>query len=589
MRHDADVLKKLYGYMDDVLEERIEVGRYTKLYVKRQADDLARASRGEIRGVKDEKYVFDEAKIVKVVHSMQLFPALMGRNADKAIELMPWQVMFMGLLFGWVSEDRGWRRFRTAYLSMARQNGKTLMGALIALRCFIFDGEGMAQVYAAAGDKEQAMIVYNRIKLMLERRRDIMVEFGIDIFRSLTRGIQKDDGGELRPLAKDMRGNLDGKSVHCGILDELHAHQKRDTWDSMEKGKQARDQPLIVGLTTAGDDASGLAYEKFDYSRKILEGDVQDDTFLACVYQTDEALVERGDIYGERAWRQACPSYDLIEPESEYVSQSKQAKHNALARHSFHTKMLNVWGTKSVGWMNMTRFDDCAEKLNWPFFYGPGKLHIGMDLAAMNDLCAVAVSREVNGKCYTKVAYWLPERTVEMKKNVPYDDWAKRRLLSICPGDTIDFEMIEGFILDLHRNRKCRIHNVLCDPFQAAATVSRLEKARIKVAKFHQRPSYYDYPMNALHKAVLDGNYIHDGSEVTEWCFGNCVLKVGQDDKAMPVRDRHKPDQKVDGAQASVMAYSSVIMDHRNVMTDGWFGSMIPKDDKNVRKTKLKK
>ena len=584
--HDPDILKRMYGYMDDVLQERVEVGELTTLYVKRQAEDLARASRGEIVGADKEKYVFDELKVEKTVNFMQLFDVLSGQNPDAAIRLMPWQVLFMGSLFGWVTDDeRQLRRFRTAYLSMARQNGKTLMGALIALRCFILDREGMSMVYTGAADMEQAMIPYNRIKHMLVRRRDVMAEFGISVYNSLTKGIQKNDGGELRPLAKDMRGNLDGKSVQCAILDELHAHKKRDTWDSMEKGTQARAQPLIVGLTTAGDDVSGLAKKQHDYACKILRGDQQDDTYLACIYATDNGLVQHKKIYDEKAWRQACPSYDVIKPKGTYIRLSKQAMDDPGARHSFHTKMLNVWGTSSIGWMNMVRWDQCRSKepLEWEFFE-TGTVHLGMDLSSMNDLSAVAFTKKEGDKFYAKVSYWVPENAAKDKRRFWYEEFMNKKMLNICPGDTIDYDMIEGFILKFHKKARCHISKVACDPYQAAATINRLQKAGVKMAKFHQSVTYYHYPAGGLLKAVLDGDYVHDGNEVTTWCFGNAIAKYGKDDMIMPAKDPNKKDQMVDGAQASIMSFYGAITEHKNVMTEGWFGSMLPKDRKRREK-----
>ena len=577
----SEILDSMYGYMDDVLQGRIPVSEMTYQYVKRQEDDLSRAARGEIRGAYGVKYVFDEEKVEGTIRFMQLFDIISGAEPLAKITLMPWQRLFMGILFGWVTDDElKLRRFRKAFLSIARQNGKTMMAALVALRCFIGDREGMSQVFACGGDKEQARIMFNRAFDMLDRRPDIRTRYKIEMYRSDFKGIQRHDeyGGTFKPLSRDMGGSLDGRSVSCAVVDEMHAHNRRDTWDAMGGGTGARSQPLILGVTTAGDDPSGIAKAQYQTAKRIFSGDEEDDSYLACIYEVDEGFILKDDIYREEVWRMACPSYDVMKPREKYVSDMKKAKADAGDRHTFKTKLLNVWSEPSIGWMNMVRFNQCVKKdLKWEFFL-EGRIFLGMDLSSTTDLTAVAFTKWEDGKYYCKVSYWMSETAMRSERMPLYQNWHERKMLNICPGDTIDYAMIEGFILKHHRDPNCEIGLLCYDKYQALSTINRLRYEGVEVAEFHQNPSHYHPLMQALHKAVLDGEYVHDGNDVTEWCFGNAILKKSTThDYYMPIKDPAKKLQRIDGVQASLMSMVGAIKEAEDVGSGPFFASSIPK------------
>jgi hypothetical protein len=81
------------------------------------------------------------------------------------------------------------------------------------------------------------------------------------------------------PLSSDA-SSMDGLNVHGAIIDELHAHKTRNVVDVLETATGARRQPLLFEITTAGYDRHSICYEHQDYAIKVLEGVLQDDSWL---------------------------------------------------------------------------------------------------------------------------------------------------------------------------------------------------------------------------------------------------------------------------------------------------------------------
>ena len=188
----------------------------------------------------------------------------------------------VGCLFGWQRVD-GLRRFRTAYCAVPRKNGKSTLSAGIGLYLLVADGERGAEVYSAATTRDQARIVFDEAKRMvasspaLKRRVGILIN-NLHVAASAAR---------FMPLSSDA-SSMDGLNVHGAIIDELHAHRTRHVVDVLETATGARRQPLLFEITTAGYDRHSICFEHHDYSSKVLESVLQDDSWFAFIAAADE-------------------------------------------------------------------------------------------------------------------------------------------------------------------------------------------------------------------------------------------------------------------------------------------------------------
>ncbi|NCH99855.1 DUF4113 domain-containing protein [Cronobacter malonaticus] len=217
------------------------------------------------------------------------------------------------------------RRFRTAYNEVARKNAKSTLSSGVGLYMTGADGEGGAEVYSAATTRDQARIVFEDAKNMVKKAKSTLgrlFEFNkLAIY-------QEQSASKFEPLSSDAN-NLDGLNIHCGIVDELHAHKTRDVWDVLETATGARLQSLLFGITTAGFNKEGICYELRDYAIKVLrgfnsevEGAVKDDTFFAIIYTLDDG----DDPFDETVWQKANPGLGICKRWDDLRRLAKKAK-----------------------------------------------------------------------------------------------------------------------------------------------------------------------------------------------------------------------------------------------------------------------
>lgn len=264
-------------YAQRVLLGEIVACTLTRLACERFLKDLART---------DWQWRFDEALATRACTFIEHLPHIKGQWARQRLKiaLEDWQVFIVCNLFGWVDRDTGLRRFITCYLEVARKNAKSTLAAGIALYMLAADGEPGAEVYSAATTGDQARIVFDVARQMVLREADF-VRGGIDPQRH---GLyMPDDARKFEPLNAE-GSTLDGLNPHCTIIDELHAHKRRDVYDVLDTARGARDQSLLASITTAGSDRAGICYEQRTYVCKVLDGTFTDERYFGVIYTIDD-------------------------------------------------------------------------------------------------------------------------------------------------------------------------------------------------------------------------------------------------------------------------------------------------------------
>ena len=219
-----------------------------------------------------------------------------GEKAGQPFVLEDWQRKIVRDLFGWLRED-GTRRYRIAYIEVPRKNGKSTFAAGIALALLLADKEQRPQVYSCAGDRDQARIVFNAARAMLERAHDVL-KSKVELRQYQVRA--RANGGWYEACsADDYRGH--GLNPHGIIFDELHVQPNRLLWDAMLSGRGARRQPLVVAITTAGHDRSSICWEMHQRAASAITNPDSDPTFYGCIYGAGD----KDDWTSEEVWRKA--------------------------------------------------------------------------------------------------------------------------------------------------------------------------------------------------------------------------------------------------------------------------------------------
>ena len=550
-------------YARDIVRGKIRANKWVKFACKRHLDDRKHA--GE-RG-----FYFDEAKAQRVLDFFGLLRHSKGEWAGLRVKLEPWQQFALWSVFGWYRDDserwvvhlksgvvqdtRFTRRFRTFYLEVARKNGKSFLGSGIGLYMLSADREPGAEVVTYATKKDQARIIHKESVRMVQASAPLSKK--LTLYRDNIHVLKT--ASKYEPLSSDAK-TLDGLHLHCGICDELHAYPNREGWDKLKTAQSARRQPLMVAVTTAGNDRLSFGYDMHDYARKVAAGIVEDDTFFGLVYGLD-AKDWRGEGWkDERNWIKANPNLGVSKYVDAMRENAKLAEEMPSFKNTFLQLDLNVWVTSFVNWMPEKSWDKCKGEI--PYYDLPAHLegrrcYGGLDLASTSDVAALVLEFPPvdNDPFYYLLSFfWVPEETVivrSRKEGVKYDLWVDEGVMEATPGDVIDYDYILGVLADLSQ----RFSIVLLGYDRHEATYMILQAQDdlgIPVAQVSQGYAGMNAPMKDVERLVKKGEYRHGGNPVLSWMMSNVVAK--RDAGGRMMADKKKSKEKIDGVSALLMA-----------------------------------
>lgn len=538
-------------YMRGVLDGSVPACSFVKQAVQRQLNDLRRW------GPEGGDYYFDEKEASRPCWFIENLTHTKGELAGRAIHLEPWQCFLLTTLFGWKAKA-GNRRFRSAYVEVGRGNGKSTLLSGIGLFCLCADHEPGAEVYSFATTREQAKIVFGDAQTMARGNRALQEAYGLEV----TAHALYVPATNSTFQAKSAEGStLDGLNTHLVIIDELHAHKKRDVFDVVETSLGKRRNSLMVSITTAGVDRTGICYEQRTLVTKILSGSLQDESYFGIIYTLDPD----DDWKSDEALAKANPNWGVsVRPE---VIRALQAKAIATpsAENNFKTKHLDVWCNADVGWMDMKAWDACAdESLDESDFDGE-PCWLGLDLASTSDMTAKVkiFQRKIDGSShyYLFGDYWLPRTAIERGVNSQYQGWEYLGYLHVCEGPVTDFAEIRDSILE--DCGRYSVQSVAYDPFQAVQLSKELSDDGVPMVLCKQTVANLSDPMKQFQALVLDHRLHFNGDPVLTWMVSNVVCHVDVKENIYPRKDA--PENKIDGVVAGIMALSRALLndEHR--------------------------
>ena len=560
-------------YCSDVLSGLIPACKWVKLACQRQVNDLA-----ALKTVSGQtQWKFDSEKASRVCRFIELLPHIKGKWKTANIHLEPWQVFILTTVFGWV-DDKGNRRFRTALIEVPRKNGKSAITSAVALYCLCENEQG-AECYSAATKKDQARIVFDVARRMVDKCPGLKRRFGVETEKH--RIFVEESAKEFKPLSSDEDG-LDGLNIHFVSVDELHAHRTRAVWDVLDSATGSRQQPLIWAITTAGSNQQSVCYEQIEYVFSILQGIHQDDRYFGIVYSIDQPtkdakgnVVPGDDWKSEAAWRKANPNYGVSVLADDIAAMARKAVQSARSQNTFLTKRLDVWCNASEAFYNMdTWAHRCMRNVRITEFEGK-ECWIGLDLSSKTDIAdKVLVFRryekdDVKGKLieqahyYAFATHYLPDEVLTSAENLnlqQFTEWSEDGALTLTPGSVIDYSTIQSDIeVDL---RRFKVQAIAYDPWNAEQMRQQLISKGVKeevMVETRMGVQSLSEPMKSSEALILDGRLHHDGDPVLTWMISNVVAKPDLiKDNVYPRKE--KPEKKIDGAVAMIMALGRVLV-----------------------------
>jgi phage terminase large subunit-like protein len=337
----------------------------------------------------------------------------------------------------------------------------------------------------------------------------------------------------------------DGSSPSCAIVDEVHEHKDSRLIDTMITGMGAREQPIMLYITTAGDNISGPCYQLQIEAQKVLEGVQENDTLFSLIYGIDQ-----GDDWSDlNNMIKANPNYGVSVSEDFLLSRLQDAKNNARKQSTFMTKHLNVWVGSREAFFNVDKWTQCAgEGIKLSDYYGQ-RIYIGMDLASRVDIAAIEILIP-DGENYIRFGkYYLPESAIE-GGNESYVTWAREGWLTVTDGEIIDFNIIKDDILELCS--QFEVAELAYDPFQATMLITELMAEGVPVVEMRPTVLNFSEPMKSLDALIRAKRIKHNSDPVQTWMISNVVAKEDAKENVYPRKER--AENKIDGVISLLMA-----------------------------------
>ena len=535
-------LRPAVKYAKDVADGVTPAGQWARRACSRFVADLAAAESSR------SPWAFDEERARAPIMFAALMVNIKGPEADHPIVLLPYERWVLANLFGFVDRKTGRRRFRQASVWVPKGNGKTTLAAVLGLCVTFTEGEGGAEGYSAAVSYTQASIAFDMARRMAEKTPDFRERFGVNV--NVYAVSQPRTASSFKALSSNTKA-LDGLNVHFAVLDEIGSHKSTAIYDALITATGKRAEPLLISISTATDNTTGVGRQVWNYTQAVLAGLIRDDRFFGVIYDADA----EDDPWTEATWRKANPGWGrLVQPEA-LRAMAQQALASPALQAAFKTRHLNIWVAANAALFDIRMWEKCADPtLKLEDFKGKPCI-AGLDMATRTDFAAGVLlfpQDEDDGKrSYALFCNaWLPEAAVDAGRNPLWVQWAQDGALTVTEGEVTDYDAIEGWLDQAAHDFELKECGY--DPFDLTQLSQRLRNQGFPMHEYRPSTLNFSEPTKLLDALMREGRIRHNGDPVLTWCMGNVVGHYDARSNVYPRKESE--EKKIDAAVATIIA-----------------------------------
>lgn len=528
--------KKYIQYAEDVLSGKIVTGHYIKLAAERF-----------FRLMYDERYEFREDKVEQVCEFISIIHHYTGKHAGKPFVLEAWQEWIVASMYGFYLRGTNERLVQSAYIEMARKQGKSAFASALCLYHLIADGEMNAEVYMAANSKDQAKVSFNmasNFSKMLDPGKEFLDPYRDTIKYERTLSF-------LKVLAADS-SKLDGPNASMYLIDEYHAAKNSGVKDVLQSSQGMRENPMAVIITTAGFDRLGVCYQYREMCTEVVSGLKEDDTLFIAIYCLDK----EDDWKDEAVWVKSNPNLGVTVQTKYLKTQVRKAINTPSDEVGIKTKNLNIWCDAEKTWIKDDYILSASANVNLEE-YNRLDCFIGVDLSSTSDLTSFSVMIPTTEKMVWKTFYFLPEAALTEKRfKELYGEWARQGALCITPGNVVDYDFILNKIMEI--GQILNIVTIGYDSWNATQFVINCTEKGLPMEPYSQSIGNFNKPTKELERLLLSGVAVIDNNIITRHCFRNVVMARDKNGNTKP--SKQYEEKKIDGVIAMIEALGVYLM-----------------------------
>lgn len=500
-------------YALDVVAGKVVAGELAKLACQRHLDDIERSKEASYR------YYFDVGQSERIISFAEELTIAEGEDTEQ-VTAYPYQCFILGCLNGWRTKKKSYRRFRTSYIQLGRQNGKSFLNGILATFYGNFEGYRYGQLYCTATKQDQADIVFREIIKFIDSDRDLGEWFKVHRHNHTIECLATHS--EIKALSGDTK-SVDGFRPYLGIVDEYHAHKTNQMYKLLEGGIKKLKSALISIITTAGLDLKAPCYRLYEYCCNLLRGVFENDSQFVYIAQMDED----DDIWKPKNWIKANPILEFDPEALENLIPVSQSAHDMGGEElrDFLVKQLNIWiqWSDSVYFKDIAKWKACAVLKSLKDFQG-STCYVGLDLSSGGDLTSIAIvipyMEDGVKKYFVHTHSFIPSTRVEehiKTDKVPYDLWILKGLVTVTEtlgGVKTDYKYILKYMNDLIEEYELTPEIICYDPHNASAFLADLEELGVDALSVVQTAKVLGDATEDFRLEVLAGNVEIEGVEV---------------------------------------------------------------------------
>ncbi len=463
------------------------------------------------QGMKEFPFVWCPEKSEKILRYAEMLTIAEGAQ-PRPVRLHDFQCFDLGVPFGWVHAETGFRRIRRKYKSVARQNGKTFENGITGSYIANWGGYNFGKLFTAATKKRQARIAWEEIQKFITVDKDLQALFDVKDYKSLI--IAKRTGCTIEALSRES-GLDDGfRAIFCSV-DEIHQHKDNGIYKALYNGQASLDEALISMITTRGKSLNSFCREMDDYCLQILAGTAEADDFFVDIYTLDK----EDDPFDESVWYKANPHLVTVPSALEQLRRDAQTakQMGGFEMSDYMTKRQNLWyeygDTQYITpneW-KLGRTEMTIENMRGR------RCFAGLDLSSGGDLTSLALLFPLDdGKIYVWSHSYIPAKRLEehiITDTAPYDVWAKSGLLT--PSEAVgglknDYLQIVADLKELQEKFEINIACIGYDPHNADAFLEELDTLGAPLLEVKQSARFLSDTTVDFALEVKAGNVLYD-------------------------------------------------------------------------------
>ena len=566
-------------YAEDVISGKITA-----------SDDVINACKRFQEDLKRDDIIVDTRQADAVVSIMEgIFVHRKGEALDgtpllgKPFKLEPWEIFIVYNLLALWYRGKNERKYKEAFIMIARKNGKTSFIAALAFAVAIVQRKSGSTIYVVAAALKQALESFNFIIFSLQYKK-IIDDFTVkdnSFEHSIKYSFMKDGRPDGTIEIQIMASNPDAQdSFNCNfaIADEVAAYKKPSQYNRFKEAMKSYTNKLMVGITTAGDNINSFGHDRMEYGAKVAAGVVKDDSLFAFIARADQDEKGNVDFEDPIQHMKANPNYGVTIRPQDIMNDALQARNDPRQRKDFLSRSLNIYTAAMKAWFDIEQFRASDRKYNWTL-QELARLNInwygGADLSRLYDLTAAALFGTYQGVdiiithafCPVVMAVYKAE-----EDNIPLYGWQDDGWLTMSNSPTVNIADIVNWFIGM-RSLGFNIRQVGHDrKFAGEEYFPLMQKAGFNII---DQPQYYyvkSQGFRHIEKSAIDGNLYYLHSDAYEYCVSNVSAVEKTDDAVQYEKTAEK--QRIDLFDASVFACIRAIQDaERSRAAQSWWGN----------------